>query len=31
MVVSLFILVLPDPTDLAQIEVVAREIVPELA
>ena len=28
--VSLFILVLPDPTDLAQIEFVAREIVSEL-
>lgn len=29
--VSLFILVLPDPTDLAQIELVAREVVAELA
>ena len=28
--VSLFILVLPDPTDLAQIEFVASRIVPEL-
>lgn len=28
--VTLFILVLPDPTDLAQIELVAREIVAEL-
>ena len=28
--VTLFILVLPDPTDLAQIELVAREVVAEL-
>jgi F420-dependent oxidoreductase-like protein len=28
--VTLFILVLPDPTDLAQIEFVAREVVAEL-
>ena len=29
--VTLFILVLPDPTDLAQIEFVAREVVAELS
>jgi len=29
--VTLFVLVLPDPTDLAQIDFIAREIIPELA
>ena len=28
--VTLFVLVLPDPTDLAQIDFIAREIIPEL-
>ena len=28
--VSLFILVLPDPTDLAQVEFVARHVVAEM-